>query len=351
MSDFAVIGLPGAMSGEEMVKTLVTLTIHRKTLTFLGEKEYHRHMAKKKDEQKVKLDETDDIPEVKRTVIDDELENNPLRKRPGHPSHKGYNRLSAKEEAVAKRKFANSGKVRKSRQFDGRALSKRPRRDQVMKTFYEEVDLPEFKDALNFSKDPKFRMLFEAISSPRLHKCSFAELCRRCGLNIHDISNIYRDHQKHRGLMRAYAHMPRILEDTAVDAQTRVVTCALCDGSGKVTGEDAVNKQKISICPKCHGDGKERLIGDKDSRQLMFESAGLRKGGAVQAVQVNVGGAVPELEDVIGDVEDALDVTPEGEENVRNGATEGPKQISSGDPTAEEDAGDSPGDEGDETVH
>jgi len=143
--------------------------------------------------------------------------------------------------------------------------------------------------------------------------------------------------------------MPKILEDTAIDAQTRVVTCSMCDGEGKVGSDSAVNRQRIGVCSTCHGDGKVRLLGDKDSRQLMFETAGLRKGGAVQAVQVNVGNSVPQLEDMITEVEDALDVEVIEEEengNVRGSEPEGPKQIGEGSPEDEEDPGGGPG-----TVH
>lgn len=272
---------------------------------------------------------------------------------------KGYDtKLNRHEEAEAKKRSTRKGVARKVKKYDGRALnSARPKRDKIMRVFYEEVDLPEFKEALQFSKDPRFRMLFEAISSPKLHKCSFAELCRRCGLGIHDISNIYRDHQKHRGLMRAYNHMPQILEDTAVDAQTRVVTCDLCNGVGKVFGEDAVNQQESSICPKCHGDGKVRIVGDKDSRKLMFETAGLSKGGAQTAVQVNVGGAVPSLEDMVAEVEDAIDITSNNGDDPMNveesdvwkeggeagsGETDGLKQIGEGSPEIEDTSGEDP---------
>jgi len=285
----------------------------------------------------------EDIPEVEETVLDEELASKE-RKRPGHPSHKGYNRLTVEEEKSVTQRFKANGKERKSKRYDGRALkANRPRTDVIMKTFYEEVDLPEFKEALQYSKDPKFLMLYQAISTPSLHKCSFAELCRRCGLGIRDISDIYRDHQKHRGLMRAFAHIPKVLEDTAIDAQTRVVVCSECNGRGKVGADKSKNRQKLGVCPVCHGDGKRRLIGDKDSRQLIFETAGLKKGGSVQAVQVNVGGEVPHMEDVIAEVEDAIDIkaeqVSEEEENVRNGDAEGFEQAGEGSEEAEEGGG------------
>lgn len=238
----------------------------------------------------------------------------PERRRRTHPSQRGLNMLTKDEETSVRQSHGKRIRLRKSKRFDGRALGRtRPRRDAVMKTFYSEVDLPEFKAALAFSGEPKFQMLMAALSAPALHQCSFGELCRRCNLSINDITALWRNHQIHKGMMRMMNHMPQVMEDTAVDAKSRNVPCSNCDGSGKVDKSSGKNtagmgKQLEGVCPECHGDGKVRIIGDKDSRALAFESAGLRKTAPQQNMQVNIGGQLPSLEQMVADAEAAIEV-------------------------------------------
>lgn len=238
------------------------------------------------------------------------------------PNRATINPLGAIEQKRADSLRVNKAKStsKKLKKYDGRSLANnRPRIDKAMKTFYNEVDMPEFKAALEYSNDPKFQMLMFALGNPRLRGHSFAELCRRCQLSIIDITNLWRNHQVQRGMLRMMNHMPQVMEDTAEDAKAHVHTCTRCDGLGKLEGE-TINKRVNPVCPECHGDGKIRVIGDKDARALVFESAGLKK--APQGTQVNVNvGSGPSFDETIANAEnalDAIDITPGGE-NAGNG--------------------------------
>jgi len=229
--------------------------------------------------------------------------------------------VQAKEKmAPLSTKFLGLKKYDKRRGKAGRLRKKKPMIENALKIFYKELDLPEFKEALTYNKDPKFQMLLYAIGNPKLRECSFAQLCKRCGLTIRDVADIWIDHQKSLGMMKAMGHVPQVMEDVAIDSKSRTVVCVRCNGDGKLHTE-LVNNMLHSVCPDCHGDGKIRIIGDKDSRNLLYESMGLRKGNQVnQNMNINLGG-MPSMEDVIMDAEKAMDIqaTAVDAEEVRSG--------------------------------
>lgn len=236
--------------------------------------------------------------------------------------------LTDKEEwrAEARRREGLSRSPRKSKRYDGRAVRRHHRTslENVLHNFYIEVDLPDFKRALDFSKDPKYQMLLVAINNPNLSTCTFPELCKRCNLSINDIAGVWRNYQLSRGMIQMMNHMPQVMEDVAVDAQSRTVTCVACGGLGKVQKVQAKTGRTLErICEKCRGDGKVRIMGDKDSRKLAFEAAGLLQSAQVNVnTQVNVGGGLPSLEDEIGLAEKAFDVKAREVTNDSNGGEE-----------------------------
>lgn len=268
-------------------------------------------------------DDVDSLVPVEDNALERELRSR--QKRHGHPSSSEHavNPLGAVEyKRVISRKVNGKGaKDKRMKKYDGRSLRNyRPRIDKAMKTFYDEVNMPEFKAALEYSNDPKFQMLMFALGNPRLQSCSFAELCRRCQLSITDVTALWRNHQIQRGMLRMMNHMPQVMEDTAEDAKAHTHKCARCDGTGKLEGE-TINKRINPVCPECHGDGKIRVVGDKDARQLVFESAGLKK--APQGPQFNLTiGSGPSFDETIASAEnalDAIDITPGGQNGSDNG--------------------------------
>lgn len=230
------------------------------------------------------------------------------RRDPQHPSHLYVHPLSAKEEAGRRKRSPRAKK------YDGRAHSKnavvsRQKVREALESFYKEVKMPDIKQALEVSNDPRYNMLLAAINNPRFVNCSFAELCRKCRMSIQDVVEIWRNHLKTQGIVRMMGHMPDIMEDVAVDGKSRTVTCYMCQGIGKLEGQE-VNKVKNPICPECHGDGIVRLKGDKDARMLAFETVGLRKSGtAINNVNMlNFNKGLPSMEDQISDIDHVFDV-------------------------------------------
>jgi hypothetical protein len=249
-------------------------------------------------------------------------------KRRNKPTHEVSGLTAHEQRRATSLRVQKVGNLKSTKKYDGRALKlKRPRANIAMRTFYEEVSLPDFKEALEMSQDPKLKMLLFAIGNPRLKMCSFAEICNRCNLTINDISTVWKNHQVYRGMLKMMNHMPQVMEDTAVDAKSKMVQCSQCAGIGKLL-EVTVNKQENPICPTCHGDGKVRIIGDKDSRAFLFEAGGLKKGSPGTQVNVNVG-SVPTMEQMVEDAEKALNIDfaeIKDDENVSGGESK-PQEV------------------------
>lgn len=248
------------------------------------------------------------------------------RRRPNHPSHTKVHPLTAREEAG---RYKRSPKAKK---YDGRAHSKdavvsRQKVREALESFYKEVRMPDVKQALEVSNDPRYNMLLAAINNPRFVNCSFAELCRKCRMSIQDVVEIWRNHMKTQGIVRMMGHMPDIMEDVAIDSKSKMVTCDTCQGQGVMHGRE-VNKIKDPICPVCHGDGTLRVQGDKDARLLAFETVGLRKGNVGQVNVLNVTKGIPLMEDQIANIDrvfeaEYTEVTEETNEQPTNNAITG----------------------------
>lgn len=156
-----------------------------------------------------------------------------------------------------------------------------------MRRFIENVDEGEFKTALEGQSDPKFTLFLAARADPAYRDESFASLCKKFGITLQDVDELWRNHQLHHGMIQMMNHVPQILRDVAEDSKSTTQMCPKCEGLKTVAdGEPPI----IRTCPLCKGAGEMRRPGDKASRELVFESIGLtgRKGPMV-AIQQNFG--------------------------------------------------------------
>ena len=156
-------------------------------------------------------------------------------------------------------------------------------------------------------------------------------------MSLQDVVEVWRNHVRNQGMVRMMGHLPDVMEDLAVDSKSRIVICNECQGEGRLN-EKEINKMTHPICPVCHGDGKVRLLGDKDARTLMFETAGLKKGGGTQVnvMQLNAGG-VPSIEDQIASVDKIFDAETIEEED--DNADNGQEGLPEAEETDEQDRG------------
>ena len=169
----------------------------------------------------------------------------------------------------------------KSRNKDrhGRLMAIAPAQDIPMKRFRENID-PE-KLELFLSENEKYAGFVEALSSPEYSHLSFASICRRFHVTLHELQVIYTDGQRHLGLLSMANALPQVMVDVSEDAQNKMVLCNRCDGLKMVDDGERV-------CPECEGEGKISATGDKHARDLMFESMKLtNQKGPLVAIQNN----------------------------------------------------------------
>lgn len=167
-----------------------------------------------------------------------------------------------------------------------------------MRTFYESVPAKAFKEALDLSRDLKFEKLLALMSDPARAKDSFGNLCRLADITLNDLHDFWRNHQLHAGMIQMMNHVPKIMVDVAIDAESRNSACTRCDGVGRVIDISPINSKATErLCPVCGGTKEMRVVGDPRARDLIFESIGLTGKHQVVAIQQNFG-----LESELGDV-------------------------------------------------
>lgn len=175
--------------------------------------------------------------------------------------------------------------------------------DKPVQTFYNALPLENFREALELAQDEKFTTLARLMLDPARRKQSFASKMIMAGITLVDLYDFWSKHQLHAGLLGMVNRVPKVLVDTAEDAEAKLSACNRCDGVGEVIdmvpdrkGEETPHPR---ICPVCEGSGKMRILGDRDCRELIFETMGItgKKSGAMVNIQQNFG-----LEADLGDV-------------------------------------------------
>lgn len=183
----------------------------------------------------------------------------------------------------------------------GRPLPAAPAQDKAVQTFYQGVPVDAFREALELSQDEKFSTLARLMLDPVRRNQSFASKMIIAGVTLPDLYDFWSKHQLHAGLLRMLYRVPKVLSDTAKDAEAHETACNRCDGLGTVVdmipGVDDPGPPRI--CPVCDGSKKMRVVGDRDCRESVFDALGLnaKKSGTSVNIQQNFG-----LEAELGDV-------------------------------------------------
>ena len=143
----------------------------------------------------------------------------------------------------------------------------------------------EISPTLTHSGDPRAQRLAETLLDPAYRHHSFGRLCERAGLSGREVVDLFRKYKIDEGIVRMSKHVPDVLEDTAIDAKSRMECCRRCDGLGSVPLTEKEDRE----CPVCYGSGQVRLPGDKNARELLFRANELTGKGSLVSIQANVG--------------------------------------------------------------
>ena len=182
-----------------------------------------------------------------------------------------------------------------------------PNQDTVFRRLERSLPRDELMQIFDGIADERFHQLYEMMCDKAWGRKSLPQLAKECGLSYAQVLQAITRGRLDQGMLRMSAHVPQVMEDVAIDAKSRVVTCATCHGLGHVETIKKDGEVIDNVCDVCDGVGKLRKIGDADSRKLMFETLRLTGRGNGPAVQVNVGTGAA-MEDTVASVRDVLEV-------------------------------------------
>jgi hypothetical protein len=123
---------------------------------------------------------------------------------------------------------------------------------------------------MQLSGDDGFYRLHDALHDEIYRNTSPGTLCRRFGVSLMDLHELWRRHTLTLGLMRMENHLPAVMEGLSHFSMSRQDACPRCDGIGSVTDSDTRRE-----CPVCKGVGRIEVPGDSHSLWLWFEIIGL----------------------------------------------------------------------------
>lgn len=207
-----------------------------------------------------------------------------------------------------------------------------PRKDVVFRRLEKSISKEEWEVIFGSSHDERFQVLFRMFLDPA-NKSSLPVLAKQVGLTYPQVLKAITQHRIDQGLLRMSEHVPQVLEDVAIDAQSRTVTCPTCRGKVRIDGLSVTPvtetytdpqtkvrtvRQKLDdngcpeweLCLTCDGSGTLRKIGDPDARKLLFDTLKLTgQKGPLVAQQFNMpGGTAPD--EAVETVSQVLDAVP-----------------------------------------
>lgn len=178
----------------------------------------------------------------------------------------------------------------------GREMSQKPALDIPMRRFRENIDIDKLE--LFMSENDKYIGFLAALNDPGHARLTFASICRKFNVTLHELQMLYTDGMRHVGLLNIASKLPQVMEDVAEDSLSHQVVCPRCDGNkilidvlerDEKTGKPTKTQERP--CPVCEAAGKVRQVGDKHARDLVFESMKLTgQKGPLVAIQQNFSG-------------------------------------------------------------
>ena len=102
---------------------------------------------------------------------------------------------------------------------------------------------------------------------------NISTLAASIGIPYKRVVECFRDMKRLEGIVAVAQRLPKVMEDVAVDAENKQVTCASCEGSGQIIvkkdGEGLPLETKL--CIPCEGLGKIIKSGDPVARKQVLE--------------------------------------------------------------------------------
>lgn len=102
---------------------------------------------------------------------------------------------------------------------------------------------------------------------------NISTLAAQLGLPYKRVVECYRDMKRLEGVVAVAQRLPKVMEDVALDAESKQVTCPSCEGTGKVVIK--MDKEGLPVeskrCIPCEGLGVITKPGDAIARKQVLE--------------------------------------------------------------------------------
>lgn len=104
-------------------------------------------------------------------------------------------------------------------------------------------------------------------------RLNISTLASNLGIPYRRVVECYRDMKRLEGIVAVASRLPKVMEDVAADAESRLVTCASCEGTGRITikRDDQSFPVETKLCIPCEGVGKVIKSGDAVARKQVLE--------------------------------------------------------------------------------
>lgn len=181
-----------------------------------------------------------------------------------------------------------------------------------------------FMTVLRMQGEGKYEKLFGLLTDPLHKRHSIAEKVKMCGITPVELLELMQRANEMMGLLKMAEHIPVVMEQQAVNAKTKIVTCTTCNGEGRVSYQyykesgfdedgDPVYKQKFGLkdCPGCDGTKLMSVEADGKTVDRALKLSGMLKEevgvGAKVNTQVNVQVNAPKHEDTVSEIGKIID--------------------------------------------
>lgn len=102
---------------------------------------------------------------------------------------------------------------------------------------------------------------------------NISTLAASLGVPYKRIVECYRDMKRLEGVVAVAQRLPKVMEDVAIDAESKELTCASCEGTGHIVVKR--DKEGLPVetktCIPCEGSGKVIKSGDPVARKQVLE--------------------------------------------------------------------------------
>lgn len=104
-------------------------------------------------------------------------------------------------------------------------------------------------------------------------RMNISTLAANIGVPYRRVVECYRDMKRLEGVVAVAQRLPAVMEGVVADAESREVTCAQCEGTGRITikKDDQSLPVDTKLCIPCEGRGRVVRSGDPVARKQVLE--------------------------------------------------------------------------------